>query len=275
MKKTRILEQHGCFKKWYRENVEIEFEKAEKLHEIGLDNNFIAPKPLKFNLKKHTIEFEYIRSLTSIRNVYLNVLHSSKPSDTDLHLFFTVGKILSSIHTSLLLSTSTPWVPSNYIKKVIKNDKTDFEEFLSSTPQAFLHGDFGFSNICIIHDNKGSKDDRKIVIIDSSYDGISILSSNTFGSNYLDLGHFVACIFGLIPIRKYFGAKWENVVAVRDQFISGYEDGNSMKIDRKLLYESAVLCASAKINKNYISPLTRKIASMILFSKRKGEILQW
>ena len=68
--------------------------------------------------------------------------------ETTLELQFLAGKGLAAIHKNMSLETTNVWSATSIIKsEMFTITKCTPENFLSGTPRALQHGDYGLGNL--------------------------------------------------------------------------------------------------------------------------------
>lgn len=258
------------FRKCYDHDFEMESEKAMALYEASRSSTFLSPRPKHINADKRTIDYEMIPDLRPIRDFYLKYLLGKSVDESIVQLFYGGGVALAELHDRLTLHRRTHWKPAeSFSEGMEKARKINHEEFLDSTPMAFLHGDYGFSNLCYIRDGKR----HTIVIIDASPDNYSVFDCTAYGSVYLDIAHFISCLDGLIPIKYYPFANWKRIGALKEAFISGYEATSGNTIDTEWINALAYASVVSKFSQSRRQRLIRPLLLKVVYNSLKGNTL--
>lgn len=260
----RIEHRGNYYLKQFYGDFSVEKDKYISLYELCKNSNFIFPKPIETDDVNRTIKFESLSNIESIRNAYLASMKAENVDPWQINKFHQIGIALAEIHKGLNLKTFSKWVPSRtFYNAVQRRISHDFEKLLDSETQSYLHGDFGFSNIFFKKD-----DNINPIILDPSFDGYTIFSTNAIGPVYLDLAHFVACLDGLVPLRHYPYMHWRRLTYIKDIFIAGYEKGSGLVLNRDWISWLAFATVSAKFEAK-LSALG-KLGVWLVYNRLKG-----
>lgn len=143
----------------------------------------------------------------------------------------------------------------------------DLSRALTGMPYAFLHGDFGFSNVHRIGET-GSQ----IAVIDCSCDNYTTFASDTYAPVYVDVAHMVACMEGLFPLSNYPFVSWDRASEIKEAFLAAYEQSSGVSLERKWVSRFAYASVASKFHKEMRSRLLRKLAVWIVFNEFKNNL---
>jgi len=260
----RIEYKGNYYLKQFYGNFPVEKDKYISFYELSKNSNFIFPKPIEIDDVNKTIKLKSISNIESIRNAYFATMKAKNIDPWQIKKFHQVGISLAEIHKGLSLKSSSTWVPSKIFYNALKDRISyDFKKKLDPVTKAHLHGDFSFSNIFF---KKG--DNNNPVILDPSFDGYTIFSTNAIGPVYIDIAHFVACLDGLVPLRHYPYMQWRRLAHIKDIFISGYEKGSGLALNRELISWLAFATVSSKFEKRF--PVFGRIGLWLVYNRFKG-----
>ena len=250
---------------------EEEVEKFTKFHQISLMSIFRAPQVISHDKINNTIHFEYIENLTSIRNAYILFLKQGNPEKREkiLSIFRDCGKALAQIHQKLSLSTNHAWKLEKKYRNIFRLFLTTEEiSELGNTPQAFLHSDFGFSNILL------QKNSDTLVIIDCSPN--SHTTFFCYGSVYIDLANFLACLDGLVRVslKQYCCFHWSHRWLLKEAFLEGYQKQSSQTLNYTLLTKITKATAMCYFRKKYGCLKALAAYSLLYFPEGIAELLK-
>ena len=267
MNQSQIKISRDRVSKHYERNVAVEYEKANRIWQIGNDSGFVASRPIGHDVDAKVIDYEFIDNMISLRDPYLGFVTGRNESLPTIEMFQRAGECLADIHRRLSLESKSDWIPSDVFLTAMK--RCGGGSLLSQAtdmPCAYLHGDFGFSNVSYIPDQAGFK----IAIIDSSSDNYSTFESDTYAPIYLDLGHMAACIDGLVPIQHHPFIDWDRSAKLKESFVCAYEERSGVTVDRQWLAYFSYSCVVAKFHKQHRIPALRKFAAWIVYNGLKG-----
>jgi hypothetical protein len=255
--------QDDCVVKHFDRNLRIEYKKADAIHQIGQLRGFDAPKPLKVCNGDNSIIFSRIYNYRSIRTTYLDYLKRRVGQVKNFEEFFEAGRVLACIHNHLSLPNHTHWRPGKLFATAFRELGKDLDAALEGTPQACLHCDYGFSNVNIHPDTK------KLAIFDPSANGFVTQRTADFGTIYIDIGNFLSCIEGLIPLRQQIGVDWRLLTPIKEAFLSGYEQEADCDISRELASFFAYATARCYFSYKYEWPILGRMAMNVLYNSWK------
>ena len=244
-------------------DIKLEHKKADAIYQIGQLSGFDAPKPLKVCNGDSSIIFNRIYNSASIRTTYLDYVKRRVVQAKKFKEFFEAGRILACIHHHLYLPNRTHWRPGKIFAAAFRELGIDLDAALSSTPQACLHCDYGFSNVNI------HPDTRKLVIFDPSANGFVTHNTDEYGTIYIDIGNFLSCLEGLIPLRQQIGVDWRLVTPIKEAFLRGYEQEANCDISRELASFFAYATARCYFSYKYALPILSRMAMNVLYNSWK------
>lgn len=243
----------------------LESEKSAALYRVALASGFLAAEVLGHDSRAGTVTFKVIPGLRSIRTIYLSYMTDRYPRPPMLDVIRDAGRSLAQIHAGLTLRSTASWKPSPCFAAAFSSvHGQPAEASLDAGPQAVLHGDYGFSNVNVVDQPAG----MTIAVIDASANGFVTLRSDLRGPVYIDVGNFVSCIEGLVPLRHYPRMHWGRLPIVREAFLSGYESAGT-RIDRRLLASTVYATAACYIQRKFGSGRLAAAALRVLFNARK------
>lgn len=266
------LKQHKIYSKTLKSSVfEEEVKKFELFYQLSLLANFRAPQVISSNKKNCTIHFEHIDDIYSIRELYILFLKQTSPEKEKkiISIFRDCGKALAQIHQKLSLPTKCPWNLEEKYKNVFHHFLTADEMCeLERTPQAFLHSDFGFSNVLL------QKTSEELVIIDCSPNYHTTFFCHEKGSIYIDISNFLSCLDGLIRVnpRQYFCLNWPDRCILKEAFLDGYQKQSLQTLDYSFLSKITKATSMCYFQKKY-SYLKAIAAYAVLYSPWKNKSL--
>ncbi len=225
--------------------IDVEIHKSKAMHGLSKKAGFVFPKILSYDLENKEITYQYIEDLHSIRTLYLSFLKNQVTPFNAITAFEKSGEMLGKIHKNLKLNQKSSWQPPASVDKIFRKEfKGDYKEILQNTPQAFLHTDFGFSNLFFT-----STED--LVLLDPSPNSYITFKADTFGSIYLDLGLILMCMDGLVPIAEILNIRRNRAKILSQALIKGYTRQNPIKIDYELLKKIKHAIARSYLKKRY------------------------
>lgn len=250
--------------KRFEKDLELEYEKADAIYQIGQLKGFDAPKPLKVCRNDDCIVFSRIRNSNSIRTAYLDYIKRGVSQKKGFEEFCEAGRVLACIHRYLSLSNRTRWRPGQLFIAAFRELGKDLDVEVGGEPEVYLHGDYGFSNVAMHGDTK------KIVIFDPSANGFVTKHADEFGTIYVDIGNFLACLQGLVPLTQQVGVDWRLVPPIKEAFLRGYEQEAEYNINRDLASSFAYATAKCYFSYKYGSPLLSRLAMSVLYNSWKN-----
>lgn len=268
LKARRYRVSEGVFYKTGLPDPKGEFDKAVWLHELSMSGAFVAPRPLAWDEKTGTLETEYLEDLVPIRESYLEYLQASCPPQEGLRRFRDAGKALAVIHRGRPPRGTFRWLADpDFCSDYERWTGSSLSVDLAGVPLVPLHCDYGFSNVCVVSGNRIKA--GAVSIIDPSANGFVTFQSCLIGPPHVDVANFMACIEGLVPIRRYLRAKWSRLPDLRAAFLEGYLQGG-YPVDGKVLRGMTFATASAYFRRKFGSGVKKKLALLMLFNSWKG-----
>jgi O-antigen/teichoic acid export membrane protein len=245
--------------KRYADQAEIVLAKAERLWRLGLEHDFIFPRPLE--LRDNILWSEYLPDLQSIRASYLRFMRAPGRAGDVPMLCRDVGATLGAIHDNLRLPEPVTWTPPPaFDRAATELLGKDYRAILAATPQRLLHCDFGFSNIHVTtRDGR-----RRIVILDAEPNGHSTLHPLTIGSIYIDIAAFALCLYGLVPLRHHTRLPRSRRQALLGAFLAGYQERTGLQLEEGLVRRLAEITAVAYLAPR-LGPLSLPLSQLLLF----------
>ena len=142
------------------------------------------------------------------------------------------------------------------------------EDLPINLPRAYLHCDYGISNIEYLKEETSIK----IVVYDSSPNKYYTEYVDTYGPIYVDVGCFISGINGLVPIYDYPFIHWDKINEVKQSFLSGYENYSGYKLNPYYVDMFAYGCANCYFSQKYNSSILQYFAMKILFNSKKSNM---
>jgi hypothetical protein len=261
--------ERGGFVKCFLDQFDESIAKYESLYTIASRNDFTAPKLLDSDRNKNTARFEYINGLTSIREAYIEFMIASHVYEEKLDLFRKVGAVLGVIHSEMKLESQDSWDPPTLIEAITRRWLGE-ENYLKlyDTPHAFLHGDYGFSNV----NTFGSSGLTSFAIIDPCPNYYFTFRVNLYASVYIDLATFLSCLDGRVSIRHYRSFQWDRLNLVKQAFVYGYENRAGYKINQCLLAQLTCAITESYFFRKYGNGFRSFIANRLIHNARKKNL---
>src|SRR2546425_610515 len=251
------------FVKRYDGLVDLERAKAEQLSRVAANSGFVSPAVLAVDYNVQMITYEKLTGLTPLRSFYLAYTTGAGAGSEVPELFERTGRALVSVHRELSLSERIDWSPPPSFSRLFRRRTgADAVACLAQTPQAFLHGDFGFGNVHVKDDGKG-----KVVVLDASPNRYLTGHPSTWGSIYLDIGSLVACLRGLVGIRQFTCLRRERIAPLERAFVAGYQAVHGDLLDSRMIDAVAYAIAGTYLQFRYRVPIIGAIALWIMFPR--------
>jgi len=255
--------------KRYPSQAEVEYAKAKALWQIGQANGFVAPKPLEARPASQEVLFERLPKSWSIRTDYLRHLTAPAGDPAAIRHCREAGRVLGVIHRDLTLATSHVWEPSpRFLAALPRSARRKLPDAIRAAPMAFLHGDYGPENIEVTT----HASDSRLTVFDASPNFFSTFRTDERGPIYVDVGHFVSVIAGLVPLRLQLGALWRNRLLLTQAFIEGYEASSGITCNRSTVAIFARGIAGAYLHSRYPAVMAF-VATELTFSRHRGKLL--
>ncbi len=150
---------------------------------------------------------------------------------------------------------------------MIETGANDTQLFVNELPCAYLHCDYGFSNINYI---KEENEHLQLVVLDSSPNNFATFKTGATGPVYLDIGNMISCIEGLVPVLNYPSMKWELLPEIRGYFLDGYVAHSKADISIDWVNRFTYATAKCYLTRKYPGTIRQKLALRLLFNNYKG-----
>lgn len=269
------VEIHDNFvvKRYVRKSADIylEYEKATMFFDACAKSGIIAPKVLDADFKQKTITYTRISDFQTLEDHYIKSMTGKADIEETFELQMLAGKGLAAIHQNMNLSNTSSWSASKIIEdEILKITNCSMESFLSETPQAIQHGDYGFANLGYKFEAGNTK--PSLIIFDPSANNYFSNKPNEFCSIYIDLGLYFSDINGRVPVKFYPKMKWSNLPLIKASFIKGYQSESNIKLDA---YKSEVMgyCAALSCyDKFYGDGMRKKLRMKFLYNRFKKNV---
>jgi hypothetical protein len=256
--------------KWYRRNVAEEFSKARSLWQVAQQAGFVFPEPIELDEGASVITYRNLHTngdWDPIRASYLDYMTGSTRNQAAAQVIAEAGRVLGAIHRDLQLSDPEEWVPTPGMRRSLRQAGMVDELAWREGSQVFLHGDYGFSNVF------WSRETGRIATLDPSPDGYSTFAVGLHGPPYVDLGQFVSCLEGRVPLQFYPRMRWIRLEELREVFLDAYEQESGMSIDRDCVRRFGFAIAAANFADRLPYTIGRRLAQGVLYNRFKGNAL--
>ena len=255
--------------KIYSSDASNEYEKAIQLHELSKINGFCYPQPSSPG-DNERIEFRKILNIKSIRHKYLDYMKKEVDKEGVKQLFSKAGEVLAIIHNDLQLNCNENWQPSNTFIWAMEKLGVESELlFKKELPFAYMHCDYGFSNIHYIEKQNTS---TELVVLDSSPNKFVTFRTDVVGPVYIDIGNMLSCIEGLVPISNYPFMKWKLLPEIKKYFLDGYRAVFKSPISNEWAEKFSYATAQCYLVKKYPWKIAQSLALKLLYNRYKGNI---
>jgi hypothetical protein len=250
------------FVKRYDALVDLERAKAEEFSRLASDWGFISPAVLAVDYDVGLVTYEKLNGLTPLRSLYLVYTTGTGAGPDVPEWFERTGSTLAHVHRELRLTGQVEWRPPPSFSRLFRRRTgADALSCLARTPQAFLHGDFGFGNIHV------KRDEGELVILDASPNRYLTTHPSTWASIYLDIGSLVACLRGLVGIRQFARLRRERITPLERAFVAGYEWVFGDVLDAQMIDSVAYAIAGTYLEFRYRVPIISAIGLRMLFPR--------
>lgn len=256
--------------KRYLSDVVGEFAKARSLWEISEHFGFVVPEPMELRVAESVVVYRNLGVYgrwTPIRSVYLDYMTGSEPSEVAAGAVAEAGRVLGAIHANLELESSEPWTPDDaFCKSLERVDGGGLSTEWEADRQVFLHGDYGFSNVW------WSEDTLTIATFDPSPDGYSTFAARIRGPAYVDLGQFMSCLEGRVPLSWHPRLKWGRLEGLRHSFLDAYEEEAAVAVDRNWVRRFGFAIFEANLRDRIPYRLAQRLGSKVVFNRLKKNL---
>jgi hypothetical protein len=253
--------------KWYSSDVTGEFAKANALWEVAQRSGFVFPEPLDLNEAESVITYRNLESQGDwepVRKAYLDCMLGDDEDNEAAGVIAAAGRVLGAIHRELRLGDAEEWTPPIEFARSLERAGVGDERQWKAAEYVCLHADYGFSNVL------WSKDTGTIATLDPSPDWYSTFAAGLRGPAYVDLGQFVSCLEGRVPLRYYPRIKWRRLDRLRDVFLDAYETEVGNTVDRDCVRSFGFAVAEANFQDRLSSKLSLSVARKVLYNRVKG-----
>lgn len=256
--------------KWYASDVIGEFAKAKALWDVSQRSGFVCPEPLDLNEAGSVITYRNLMSQGSwepVRGAYLDYMSGDDEDNEAAAVIAAAGRVLGAIHRKLQLDESEEWTPPSEFARSLQRAGVDRDRYCEAAEYVYLHADYGFSNVL------WSEETQTIATLDPSPDWYSTFAASLRGPAYVDLGQFVSCLEGRVPLRFYPRIKWRRLDRLRNVFLDAYEAEVGGTVDRECVRRFGFAVAEANFQDRLSSKLSRSVARKVLYNRIKGNNL--
>jgi hypothetical protein len=192
---------------------------------------------------------------------------AAKPAGASADAIAEAGRVLAAIHRDLEVEDSERWDPLAEFGDSLARAGVGADQQWQAAPEVCLHGDYGFSNVL------WSPDTGKIAILDPSPDGYSTFVAGLRGPAYVDLGQFVSCLEGRVPLWFYPRIKWGRLDVLRGVFLDAYEKESGSIVDRGCVRRFGFAIAEANFHDRLRTKVGRRLANQVLYNRFKGNAI--
>lgn len=218
--------------------------KYDALSRIARSHGFRAPAVVSIDKLRGTITTERIAPLRRVASMYLAYQVGDVGPETVEPLFFEIGAILARIHGELTNPDCVGWsADATFQRRLTEFTNRDVDP--SRDPSACLHGDFSFANIFV---HQVGSADSELVVLDPCPNGGSTHHDWEVGPVYVDLGNFLSCLEGQVPLRHHHKLHPERSTRLQLTFLRGYESVSGLNLDLQLAFAYAYAVGSAQFD---------------------------
>ncbi len=269
------VEIHEDFviKKFIRKNVDFdaEYEKAKMFFDACEQSGIIAPKVLDADFKQKSISYSRIKNFQTVEDHYIKALTGKADLETTLALQVLAGKGLAAIHRNMKLQTTSHWSASDVVDGALsKLANCTADSFLSATPQAIQHGDFGFANLGYRYETDSKM--PKLILFDPSANNYITQMPNEYCSIYVDLGVYFSDINGRVPVKYYPFMNWSYLPLIKASFVEGYQAESGIEVDEFKSEAMGYCSAAACYNKFYGNGIRKNLRMNFLYNRLKKNV---
>lgn len=236
--KNDVLILKSAVQKFTAQPIEMA-RKYDFMHRMGVKAGFTAPAVLEVRADSIIIEKKEI--INTLRDIY--ILYNDGKYTTSIEgYYFKAGAVLASVHSEPNAGLKK-WKPSQYLnRKLPPHIQFPAGQGDQLGDLVVLHGDYSFTNVCISREHGQSE----LCIIDPCPNGGSTFNMFEQGPRYVDIGIFVACLWGQIPIWHALRMRKGVSTKLTDAFLRGYEVTAGISLDRELVSNFAYAAVSAQ-----------------------------
>ena len=235
-------------------------DKYEAMWKVAIEAGFIAPRLIGRDADQGILLLERIRGAESIGRWYCKFLETDLEEDAWFSIVAEAGRTLAALHLGLDNVGAAVWRAPTEFVSALHAYGFDYRT-LWELPSRQLHGDFGFSNVLVSESSPG---DVRIAVIDPCADGYSCDDDIVRGPVHLDIGKFILCLEGLLPLRYQLRLKREVILRSQIAFLDGYGRHAPYHVDWEAAFAFAYGLGALYLRKAY--PWTRWVAGRILYN---------
>lgn len=235
--------------------------KSIAFHDLK-QSTFIFPRVKGSNPEERYIEYETLTNIVNIREVYIRFMKGDLSEYEAKKIFSDVGKALADIHKLLKLKNKDLILKNEKFRSLLKRKEINFGKNC-----AFLHTDYGFSNIFI-------NLDQKICIIDpyaNNYTSSNIV--NAWGPVEIDIATFLMCLEGLIPFKYLLYLSDKKIDILKKAFLAGYYSIVGYEQDCEHLKKATMLFLNVYLCHRYKSRVFAMAIKVYIFVIKKVTFL--
>ncbi len=252
-------------------DIHLEYEKAKIFFSACTQSGIIAPEVLDVDFKQKTITYSRIKNFQTLEDRYVKTLTGRADLATLLELQNLAGKGLAAIHRNMKLQTTSSWSASKVVdREMFKITKNKTNCFLSGTPEAILHGDFGFANLGYQLDRETNT--QRLIIFDPSANNYITQKPNEYCSIYVDIGVYFSDINGRVPVKFYPSMDWSHLSLIKASFVKGYQTESALKLDVHKAEVMGYCSAAACYDKFYGDGFRKNLRMKFLYNRIKKNV---
>jgi hypothetical protein len=228
---------------------------------------FSTPKPLRVLTDSKSIAYEPLPPGRMLVTVLLRtLLPGTGRRRTANDAVIRSGAALASLHQikqpTNELRTKAVWLSERIVGP---GAVTAAKQVLTASPIAIYHGDFSHGNVWV-------SEDDKIWLYDPIPGPFSLDPNAVTASVYFDIGHMVACLWAVYPLRVYpflWALDCANWVEL---FLAGYERQTGAPLDHEtvnLVASETLLGFANYVSQHFYSPKAQIFSYLIRRKSRR------
>lgn len=260
MTKVRLLPDR--VEKYVGGGIEAAGDKYEAVWKVANESGFVAPRLIGRDRDRGVLLLERIREAENVGLWYRRFLENAVDEDSWFDVVAEAGRTLASLHRGLANVGAAVWRPPTEFSGALCAYGFDGKT-LRDLPTRQLHGDFGFSNV---HVRGSPSGEFRIVVIDPCADGYSCDDDIVIGPVHLDIGKFILCLEGLLPLRYQFRLRRQAILRSQVAFLDGYERHSPLRVDWEAAFAFAYGLGALYLRRAY--PRTRSLVRRLLYNRR-------
>lgn len=189
-------------------------------------------------------------------------------------IFENCGSALFAIH-QIEHPDSTNWEPPQFIKTTMCSELNKIEK--SALPPddkyyyGLLHGDYSINNV-VIESNNGQ---MTLCILDPCPNGGSTHGLMERGPIYIDIGLFVAGLWGQLPLKNAIFLRHQTCEILISCFIRGYERSSGLKLNQHLVEVFAKSMVGAQFESRFGMLGSIRTLALLTIRKIRRQISLW